>query len=849
MSAIHSGWLVMLLLVAPPPGPTPGQIDRWVEELGADDSDTWRKASERLWRAGRDAEPALRRAMKHRDADVVLRARLVLSRFEWGLYPNTPAAVVKLIERYRDGSPPERRRVVPELVKQGHIGYRTLQRLAARETDAPLRQFVADYLKQHTRPAIRDMLAAGDRAGAVDLLEATAATGSDEGIRDLAAFWVQTGQAATKARELERLAAGGNKQAARLCAYLHRGNGDLAAARRLAEKAGDEDLLAGILDEQEDYKALIGKLPRTIKDTPYRLATILHRAGETAAFEAALKRIAVGDSATRARVLFFNGRPREAIAEQRKSGALAQACQLLALQGRRREALAISREETRDQAQGIHLHLEQAVVYEQLGEREKAGKLLFGALAEVEKAPGNMDYLLGSVLGAATRTNRRKEVLAELARVLDRVKQPTLPRGLLFALSERDGSNMEFWWGFLRRRSPQAPPSAILGRLRRWFEEGKADRDFDLLLAEVQSGKNIPAQERERWPAVLARTCVVVGKEKQAEEVLRSAAKTGKSGTAYRQLADFYFERRRWSEAAAEYGRVLGLDRTDFLALYLRGAALIRAGQGKEGRALTEQARLLPLADEAARYNLAVGLIRHRLRDEANPEWLVMARTAPFGSIYTSNGVGYLAAWALRQKKPLEAARYYRRLVVNHAMGGGMFLDATSDLRVPARALQYQARGLLAEGQLGAALAEVKKALEYLPEDTSLVSELVRALDRAKRKPDADKLFEDVLGRHQKACVDFPKSADCHNRLAWLLVRSGRRLDQALRHARTATTLLPESAAYLDTLAEVLFQRGERDEAIAVMKRVVKLAPGQPYFAAQQKRIEAGNRDADLPEQ
>jgi len=45
----------------------------------------------------------------------------------------------------------------------------------------------------------------------------------------------------------------------------------------------------------------------------------------------------------------------------------------------------------------------------------------------------------------------------------------------------------------------------------------------------------------------------------------------------------------------------------------------------------------------------------------------------------------------------------------------------------------------------------------------------------------------------------------------------------------------------------VRFQRGEKDEALAAIKEAVKLAPKTPYYAAQQKRIEAGDPKAEIP--
>jgi tetratricopeptide (TPR) repeat protein len=841
--------LLLLAPAAPAAGPPRGPIAGWVGDLASNDTARWRRAVERLWQAGRAAEPALRAVMKHRDPDVVLRARLVLGRFDWGIFPDTPPVLVRLIERYRDGNPAQRKAAAEELFKQGRSGYVVLRRLLAREADAEVRRQVTDSLRRHTRPLLRDLLATGNRAGAMELLEAAVASRSDEAMRDLAALWLLTGQTAARARELERRAARGDQDAAACAAYLHRAAGDLGEARRLAGRSGDAELLAGILDEQEDYKELARRVPRLIKESPHRLAVLLHHAGDRAGFDAALARIPATDQATRARVLFFTGRPRQAIEAERKAGSLASACQLLALQGRRREALALS---AVDQGKGLDrrvwLLLEQAVVCQQVGEKDRAGTLLRQALQAAEKVPSRADTLLGAVLRAGTRMNRRQEVLGDLGGALDRVKMATFPRSVLAALSQRDGLIMELWWELLRRRSNSALPSAILTRLRGWFEEGKADGDFDQLLAEIQSGKNVPAGERQRWPAVLARTCIVVGKPKKAEEILRTAAQTGKTGAAYRQLADFYFERKRWSEAATEYERAGKAGPADPLALYLRGVALSRAGRAQEGRALIDRARLLPLADESARYDLARGLGQRGLRDEADVEWLLLARTTRFRSIYATNAASSLAARAVRQKQPLEAARWYRRVYMNLGLAGGSFLDGTAYLRVPAIAHLHQARWLLAQGKLDAARAEAKLLLEYLPEEPSVVIDLVRALDRAKRKADADQLFEEVFGGHRRSVTDFPKSALCHNRLAWLAARCGRRLDEALKHARTATTLAPEAPGYLDTLAEVHFQRGDKAEAVAAMKKAVKLAPKDLYFAAQLRRMEAGDRNADVPE-
>jgi tetratricopeptide (TPR) repeat protein len=852
VSAIRICTAVLLFLVVALPVPCaapPGRsIARWVEDLASDDPATWRNAVERLWHVGRAAEPAVRAALRHNDPDVPLRARLILARFDWGLFPDTPAAVARLIERYRDGDLAQRKTAAEELFRLGRSGHVALQRLLERESDDALRRHVTDYLKRHYRPLLRDRLAVGDQAGAVAFLESACSAGNLDAVRDLAALWVLTGQTVAKARDLERRVAAGERAAAVQAMYLHRAAGNLSAARRLAEKAGDPEMLAGVLIEQEDFQALARALPPRVRSSPDWLATVLHHAGDRNGFEATLGRIPANEQQRRSSVLFFNDRPRQGIDAVRQTAYLCTACKLLALQGRWREALTLSDRTAAkvDLEQRVALLLEQAVLWEQLGEHDRAGRLLRQALDGAEKLAAP-DRLLGEILDAGERMGRREEVVAALGRLLDHGKRGPASWHLLYALAPGDVDVLIRWWDHLRLRSPDLPPSAILSRLRGWFERGQADSGFDARIADLEGARGFSAEERDRWTIALARTCVAVGKTKKAEEILRKAARTLNTAAAWRRVGDFCFERKRWAEAAMEYGRALECDRTDAQALYLRGVALSRAGKPGEGRSLMERARLLPLADEEARYFLAKGLAQRGLSDEAAAVRTMMERTAPFGSIYTTNAASSLAARAVRQGKSLEAARCYRRVYLDITHNGA-FTDVTAELRVPALARLHQARGLLAAGKLDEALREGQRALEYLPEETGLVIDLVRALDRARRRAEADRLFDTVHGRLQRACREFPRAGRCHNGLAWLAVRCGRRLDEALRHAQAAATLAPRSPGYLDTLAEVHFQRGDRAAALALMKRVVGLAPDQPYFAAQLRRIEAGDRQADLPQ-
>jgi len=83
-----------------------------------------------------------------------------------------------------------------------------------------------------------------------------------------------------------------------------------------------------------------------------------------------------------------------------------------------------------------------------------------------------------------------------------------------------------------------------------------------------------------------------------------------------------------------------------------------------------------------------------------------------------------------------------------------------------------------------------------------------------------------------------PDCALLHNNLAWTAARCGRRLDEAQQHAQRAVELDPDNASYVDTLAEVYFQRGDRESALRHSRRAAELRPGDETLQRQLKRFE-----------
>src|SRR5262249_12874903 len=96
-------------------------------------------------------------------------------------------------------------------------------------------------------------------------------------------------------------------------------------------------------------------------------------------------------------------------------------------------------------------------------------------------------------------------------------------------------------------------------------------------------------------------------------------------------------------------------------------------------------------------------------------------------------------------------------------------------------------------------------------------------------------------------CGKYPGSAALHNSAAWMETRCGRRLDEALAHAKRGVDLEPTNCAIIDTLAETYFRRGDRAKAVEVMSKCIELEPKVQRHRIQIKRFMEAPTDSIPP--
>ena len=157
-------------------------------------------------------------------------------------------------------------------------------------------------------------------------------------------------------------------------------------------------------------------------------------------------------------------------------------------------------------------------------------------------------------------------------------------------------------------------------------------------------------------------------------------------------------------------------------------------------------------------------------------------------------------------------------------------------LRLRLQADQAHALSLLAT-ERASALSMLEKCHALLPCDGSLADSFFPALRQAGLIEQHDAWFELTWKHLQTAIQRYPLSHNTRNTAAWLAARALRHLDEAEAHLHQALAGHPNQAAYLDTMAELQFAHGNRQQAVAWSDKSVNSMPADDDVRRQNERF------------
>lgn len=861
-----TGLLALLAASLPAADPPPDkkQIAEWIKELGARQFAKRDRAQHKLWEAGEAAEEALREASRSTDVEVKRRADEVLAKFKWGIYPSTPKKVIQLIEKYQSAEQVEKLALVRDLFDQGSPGVGALLKIVAAEEEGDFRRQLNQALAREAGRAIPLLAAEKNSALLEKLFELTLNTDREGNLPHYIAFHYLQGSLDRRIAHYQKLAdqPRDREKANEVLFYLYRARGDANAAREAAEKARRQDLIVGLLEEQGRWQDLVAKdYSSEDRQEPERLgyrAAYARLAGRERDWDQAialLKKYAEGQEAAgvdrwnAVKALLLNDRPGDALELMDKGWSAQKKLEILVAQMRFKEALELAAKPPEGAGAEAFGVVRARTLYF-LGKRDEAKKL-FAALGEKIKA-GNDFTWFESLIDAEYRLGLREQAFEHCARALATIPGEPLQTRLLRKVLNGQEETAQVWWDLLRTKQASEAPSVSMKGLRRLLAGEIKGKELATLVGELENAARnrppMPRLEGTRHPLQAAGEVALKARDETlAKACFEKAAELGRSSSPLVKWADHLARQKKWAEAAEAYTTAWEKDRRQPLALYLRGHALVQAGQKKEGETFMDQAHWLPLGDEELRLSFSRELAMRGHHEAAKKSRKALLRTCVPGSFNAGEAHRLEGIDAIRDKDFLKAAHCNELAMLRCLRVYISFIESQAYVGVPHFIHRLRARGLTAAGKYDEAKKDIAFCETVLPGNIDLAIHLVPVLEKQNRKKEADELYLRYLEAQRKLIKEYPDSGGLRNGLAWLTACCKRDLEEGQKHAEKAVELEPDMPGYRDTLAEVLFQRGKKDEAITHMKKCLEQEPRRVYYQKQLKRFEAGDPKTDLP--
>ncbi len=767
-------------------------------------------------------------------------------------------------------------RIWQALIASGQMS--VLQEIVKLESDDKLRAESLQRVLYEPAGFVPHLIQQGKLDEALEWLEEHAT--DDVGRMRLAILLLLTGKID------ERIKAGKNEDP-RLLTYLWRAKGDLEKARAAAEQTGDDGLLKAVLVEQRRWAEAARlqaagpcALPVPVTNPPrdpaqarieqLGLAAAYQRlAGNSADFERSISDVEqlatlVPNDADLPWLCFealaLNDRPAEGIKLVMASHPV-RAFDLLVYRHQYREA--------RDLARWPENAAPDRVWLDSLPVTAGAGDTTAQALQRVEFAMkvARLLHMLG--LGAESKqvfdlvetfaqqqpaendagASRRRcwdQVALALVQLGDEQRGWQAATHSQYSADSQPGVypmlygqrilEASGWWMFFRQQFAGEPPTQTMSRVHRVLNASGTEDELDELAAAAELFA-------ERWNdgrstsirMAVAETAQRAGKPDVARRMLEPLL--DKTYAAPFLLADALFKQGQWLRAAELYESAWQNGQTNgqLTALYMAGESFMRAGREEDGRRLKQRASQMAL-DSSFRRSMAIELLDRGLEEDAVEQFNLVLQTAPFESAQWNEAIRRMADRA--EDHPAELAVLLEYSLLDDLRAGFYLLNVNDYLRVPANIHRARAKAAAAKDDMETVRREFDLALAASPGNSQLAEELIPLLDKKGRRREADELFDKVFTAYTSWTDEYPQCSTLHNNLAWISARCGRRLDDALKHAARAVELAPTNAGYVDTLAEVHFQRGDRPSAIAQGQRALSLRPADEHLKRQLHRFQ-----------
>lgn len=859
----------------PQPAPDLAQL---IPKLSDDSYAVRESATREIWKLGEAVLPQLTEIAAGRDPEAALRARDLLRKIELGILPDSSPKIVDLVMRYDRGSLDERQRVILEL--RNEHAYRQILKLYALEKDEDALTMLESIVRGVAIDAARDCLSASpaDVRGAFTYLKMARPEASeymamaslhrvlgtlDEEMKNAAAIEGQAGHLwryallATSGRLQEAAVEADQADLSLAAARLHLIDGDPVPWLREAPAPPQSVTSAGLPDYRSfAIAAWEGKKPNAESIRKFRS---LARSGDE------------DDQAKGLMMLFLTGDYEEAEKILLRRDPLAGFYYLDSAE-RVDEALELLELDPAapDYKAWADKRFDVLIDEPDSEEQELQELALLGYFLERRGLYKQLDDVFVPPLVKLAETSQ-ENFLMGVSRLFspeprDELAFPVV-RPVLKACAKYAGDDNVRWIQVIEslfgtRESP--------AELWRWLADldpalNSQDR-FDLMVRIYgylpDPADTVPHFRDLAWKAInkaegneRRRLLELLGDASEPRK--RGDRRMGDVGTLLRCIeemekteggaAEWKLRKAhllaiagRWSDSAKAWMELGAEAPGEPVYWGYVAACLRRAGDEAGATEYEKKAELLVLGETNALgqigdYYALTGDFKRA------GEWWKRAAIECTNDQHTfSEVIGSLATDAQSREDWKKAAAITEARTLEVAMVSRSSYElASAYLRQRLEADMSRAFSMLSEDK-ARATTEIEQNLSVSFSDVLLADYFYAPMRAAGLVQMHDEAFEKSWKRMSAIIARFPDGENSLNSAAWLASRANRHLDEAEQYVNRSLKTNPRQAAYLDTMAEVQFARGDRKKALEFSMRGLEEEPGDLQLLRQHIRFESG---------
>ncbi len=842
------------------------QIKKWIDELGDSDFTTRENAHKSLWKAGSDAEDQLKIALKGDDAEIRKRSLELLEKFKWGIYHDSPIAIIDLIQAYQSGNLQDKEKSVAKLIEMGGPGVKSVIKIINAEEQEDVRNSVLSYASKAVSKVIPYLVEKNDFKFLEQILQIMLENRAEGVFSNYAAYAHLSSSTDKIIKELSK-----NKSPKisdeinnEILAYLYRSKGESIEALKFAKESKNPELYTQLALEASKWKVvletdhfpddlLLGKLG--YKMAMYRLAN------DQAEFDKSSKTLveiaeelsgkdkneveSTEQLSQAAKIALLNYMEPDGVKYLLKNKKRMMVAEIYASRFEFEKIKSLIEEAKNENAKDVPaLEIHWAKILYGLGEKEKALKTLdYYSSLIADKSEGDWPLKL---VHAWILIKKKDRALDDAAKYLQKMEHREASGRMLNKMFGDDSEYYDPLFRFLFKKKNTETAQSVVGQINDLHDKKTDTKAVEKLVDEILEYASTVTSEES---ISLKNAASAILNKYGLQEKLKELAEKFGSETISLSLADLYAEKKDWVKARESYKAAWDKDKSKSIIAFMVGKMEENIGDKTQATKWKDLATWTPLGNEQLRLDFAYALGKRNHVEDALVQFDLVSKTGEPGSYSVGASSRALASRLIEKKSFEKAADGYELAMLRCMTPFVSFTQSQAYVNVPSLIARLRCRSAIESGDFVKAEIFASKAYDLQPGEVELPILVYQPLVAKGRKDLADKIFATAKKTIQKVGDDYPNCAWAHNSAAWLSACCKSDLIWGLGQAEAAVKLDGKSAAHLDTLAEVLFQLNRQKEAIEAQTKAVALEPTKIYYKKQLKRIQNGDTSVDRPEE